>query len=110
MTGLTRRQLACLDFIRGCHLAHGVAPSFVEICTALRLRSTSSAHRLVVSLEARGAVTRLRGRKRSVVPVARNAVTVDLPPDLERHVQDLARRAGTTPAAVIIACLRDRST
>jgi SOS-response transcriptional repressor LexA len=106
-TGLTRKQLACLDFIRACHLAHGVAPSFAEICTHLRLRSKSSAHRLVIALEARGAVSRVPGRQRSLMPVARNAITVDLPRELDAAVRALAAQAGVTPAAVLIEAARD---
>jgi SOS-response transcriptional repressor LexA len=106
-SGLTRRQLACLDFIRACHLAHGVAPSLAEICAHLGLRSKSAAHRLVIALEARGAVTRLPGRNRSLMPVARNAITVDLPRELDAAVRALAVQAGVTPAAVLIEAARD---
>jgi hypothetical protein len=106
--GLTRRQRETLDFICGFTLECGAAPTYTEIAAHLGLKTRHSAHRLVRRLEARGAVTRRRGQTRSLAPVLRNAVTLELPPALDRAVRMIAQRACTTPEAVIMEAVYER--
>jgi hypothetical protein len=106
--GLTRRQRETLDFICGFTLECGAAPTYTEIAAHLGLKTRQSAHRLVRRLEARGAVTRRRGQTRSLAPVLRNAVTLELPPALDRAVRMIAQRACTTPEAVIMEAVYER--
>ena len=106
--GLTRRQREALDFIYGFYLEYGAAPSCQEIAVHLGVKWKQSAHRLVRALEARGAVRRRRGQARSVVPVLRNAVTLELPPALARAVHVIAQRARATPEAVILEAVHER--
>jgi hypothetical protein len=108
MAGLTRRQRETLDFICGFTLECGAAPTYTEIAAHLGLKTRQSAHRLVRRLEARGAVTRRRGQARSLAPVLRNAVTLELPPQLDRAVRMIAQRACTTPEAVIMEAVYER--
>src|ERR1043166_8993375 len=89
--GLTRRQREAFDFIYGFYLEYGASPSCVEIAAHLGIKTKQAAHRLVRALEARGAVTRRRGQPRSLAPVLRNAVTLELPPALDRTVRVLAQ-------------------
>jgi SOS-response transcriptional repressor LexA len=93
IAGLTRRQRETLDFICGFYLECGAAPTYAEIAAHLGLKTRQSAHRLVRRLEARGAVTRRRGQARSLAPVLRSAVTLELPPGLERAVRLAGVRA-----------------
>lgn len=65
--GLTQRQSDTLQFIRRFHAERGVAPSMDEMCDALGLTAKSAVHRLVVSLEDRGYITRMPKRARSIV-------------------------------------------
>jgi SOS-response transcriptional repressor LexA len=106
--GLTRRQRETLDFICGFYVECGAAPTYAEIAAHLGLKTRQSAHRLVRRLKARGAVTCRRRQSRSLAPVLRNAITLDLPPDLDRAVRVLAQRACTTPEAVIIEAVHER--
>jgi SOS-response transcriptional repressor LexA len=108
MAGLTRRQRETLDFICGFTLECGAAPTYAEIAAHLGLKTRQSAHRLVRRLEARGAVTYRRGQTRSLTPVLRNAVMVELPAALDRAVRVIAQRACTTPEAVIIEAVNER--
>jgi SOS-response transcriptional repressor LexA len=108
IAGLTQRQRETLDFIRGFYLECGAAPTCAEIAAHLGLRARQSAHRLVRRLEARGAVTRRRGQARSLAPVLRNTVTLELPEALERAVRVIAQRACTTPEAVIVEAVGER--
>ena len=64
--GLTAMQRRGLALIRDSLEANGVSPSYDELAGALGLKSKSGVHRLVEQLEARGYVTRLRGRRRSL--------------------------------------------
>jgi hypothetical protein len=106
--GLTRRQREAFDFIYGFYLEYGAAPTCAEIAAHLGVKTRQSAHRLVRRLEARGAVTRCRGQARSLAPVLRNAVMLELPPALDHAVRVLAQRARTTPEAVIIEAVHER--
>jgi repressor LexA len=63
---LTIRQQQLLDFLKGYHTKYGRAPNFVEMMTALNLKSKSGVHRLLNSLEERGHINRLQGRSRAI--------------------------------------------
>jgi LexA DNA binding domain len=106
--GLTRRQRETLDFIHCFYLEYGTSPSYAEIAAHLGNKVKQGAYRLVRALEARGAVTRRPGQPRSLAPVLRNAVTLELPPDIDHAVRVLAQRARTTPEAVIIEAVHER--
>jgi repressor LexA len=63
---LTERQLALFNVIVAHVKKTGVAPSYVEMRDALGRRSTSTVARLVVALEERGYVRRLKHRARAI--------------------------------------------
>lgn len=63
---LTAQQARLLAFIRECFDTCGMAPSFDEMREALGLSSKSGVHRLVVALEARGHIKRLRHSARAI--------------------------------------------
>lgn len=66
MIGLTRKQSNCLAFIKR-HIADaGVPPSFQEIADHMDLRSKSGVHRIIMALEERGLIRRLRHRARAI--------------------------------------------
>lgn len=67
--GLTPRMKDCLDFIDRHIAEHGYSPSFDEMKIGLGLTSKGPVHRLVQKLEERGAIKRMTGRSRSIVPV-----------------------------------------
>ena len=60
MTG-TPRQMAALAFIRQYIAGHGYAPSCDEIAAAIGLKAKSRAHYLLIGLEKRGLIRRMRG-------------------------------------------------
>jgi len=64
--GLTPQQNACLEAIRSHHVGTGAMPSVSELQMALGMASKSAAHRLLVQLEARGAIKRATGRARAI--------------------------------------------
>jgi repressor LexA len=64
---LTKSQRKCLLFIQDyIHASGGVAPSFIDIMAALKLRNRSNVHRLLTVLEERGAIRRLPHRARAM--------------------------------------------
>ena len=65
-TGLTPHQRACLNAIRTHHGGTGSMPSISELQTALGISSRSAVHRLLVQLEARGAIKRRAHRARAI--------------------------------------------
>lgn len=63
---MTQRQRQLLDFI-GAQIAEtGVCPSYTEMREALGLASKSGINRLIMSLEERGHIRRLKGRFRAI--------------------------------------------
>lgn len=64
--GLTKLQLACLEFIRSHIDREGVSPSFDEMKDALDLKSKSGIHRLITALEERSFIRRLHNRARAI--------------------------------------------
>ena len=63
---LTKKQHQLLLFIRDRMSRDGVAPSFDEMKEALKLRSKSGIHRLIMALEERGFLRRLPHRARAL--------------------------------------------
>jgi repressor LexA len=65
---LTDRQQQVLDFIHGHHRQHGVAPSLREIQAHFGLASPFGIKRHVDALTAKGALRRLDGKARGLLP------------------------------------------
>ena len=63
---LTPRQHDTLEAIRVYIAKHGFSPSMREICDALGVASTNSAHEHLSALEDKGYITRLPGKARTV--------------------------------------------
>ena len=63
---LTDRQTQILEYIRHEILAKGYPPSIREICQAVDLKSTSSVHAQLSSLEAKGYIRRDLTKSRSI--------------------------------------------
>src|SRR6201987_5610510 len=63
---LTRKQHELLMFIHERIKESGVSPSFDEMKEALKLRSKSGIHRLIMALEERGFLRRLPHRARAL--------------------------------------------
>lgn len=74
MIGVTKRQQDALRFISGYQQAKGYSPSRREISEALGLCSKSSAQRLLIGLEDRGAVRLLPFRDRAIEVLAPVAI------------------------------------
>lgn len=66
MMGLTHNQQKCLDTINDFVNAQGRPPSYREIMDRMDLSSTSAVSRLVLALEERGYINRLRARARAI--------------------------------------------
>ncbi|WP_054309987.1 MarR family transcriptional regulator [Mesorhizobium sp. 1M-11] len=66
MAGLTRRQSELLAFLKAYQAANGFSPSYAEIAAHLGLNTRSSVNRMVDALQARGAIRRRKGLKRSL--------------------------------------------
>jgi SOS-response transcriptional repressor LexA len=76
MLGLTRRQTDCLDFIKGYIRENEIAPSVVEIGSALGIAKQSVLD-LLRNLESKGAIYRQRYRARTIVVIGDAKATVD---------------------------------
>ena len=63
---LTDKQTQILEYIRHVILAKGYPPSIREICQAVDLKSTSSVHAQLSSLEAKGYIRRDLTKSRSI--------------------------------------------
>ena len=64
--GLTPRQKKLFDFIKSYMKNKPVAPTYEEMKSAAGLKSKSGVHKIVLNLEARGWLTRLPGKNRSI--------------------------------------------
>lgn len=65
-SGLTPKQFELLAFIDAYKSDHGATPSYDEMKNGVGLRSKSGINRLVVSLEERGAIIRMKHRARCI--------------------------------------------
>ena len=63
---LTKKQKALFEYLNGYIAKNGISPSFEEMKNALNLKSKSGIHRLVVSLEQRGFIRRLKHKARAM--------------------------------------------
>lgn len=68
---LTKRQRELFDFIDGQMSETGICPSYDEMKDGIGLSSKSSVHRLIIALEERGFIRRLKDRARSVEIISR---------------------------------------
>ena len=96
---LTKKQHQLLLFIRDRVSRDGVAPSFDEMKEALKLKSKSGIHRLIMALEERGFLRRLphRARALEVVKVPDNMLPERIP--VER-LPEHRPAAGFTPNVI----------
>ena len=108
LSGLTRRQRDVFEFICRFRLEHGASPTYEEIAAHLRVKSLNSVLRAVRALAARGAILHPRGKRRSIVPLGRDAITIALPDELNRAVRLIAEGAHTTPEAIVFEAVRAR--
>lgn len=90
--GLTRRQHDLLNILR----RSNAAPSYEEMRVALGISSKSGVHRLLVALEERGFVRRIKNRARAVELIDRDNV---LPPPTD---------LGGVPSSILMAELERR--
>ena len=94
-SGLTRVQARTLDFIETYAREHnGVSPSYVEIAAAIGVKGKSGVNRIVVALEARGAIHRLAGRNRNIALGRSPQALVRLPDELHERLQRFCRTRG----------------
>lgn len=128
---LTRKQHQLLMFIHKRLQETGGSPSFDEMKNAMRLKSKSGIHRLVISLEERGFVRRLphRARALEVVRLPDDATAGDAPirnrkvealrrkelgghKPMPGHIHDVSylQLYGRIAAGTPIEALRDQST
>ena len=63
---LTKKQKELFEYLNGYIARSGISPSFEEMKDALNLKSKSGIHRLVVSLEQRGFIRRLKHKARAM--------------------------------------------
>lgn len=66
MYGLTRRETDLLNFLRTCEDTCMVPPSYDEMAAGIGLASKSGIHRMLESMEKRGAIKRLPFTARTV--------------------------------------------
>ena len=63
---LTKKQKELFEFLNKYIDLNGIAPSFEEMKKALNLKSKSGIHRLILSLEQRGFIKRLKHKARAM--------------------------------------------
>jgi repressor LexA len=66
MMSLTRRQQEALDFVRSYLAEHGIAPTLKEISAHLKTGGAQNARTILIHLEQRGYIRRLRYRPRAI--------------------------------------------
>ncbi len=77
---LTRRQQQVLDFVHAYQRQHGLAPSLREIQAHFKLASSFGVKRHLDALTRKGALQRLAGRARALLPpVSARRVIADIP-------------------------------
>lgn len=96
----TRQQKHLYDFIVSYTREKGYSPSFDEMNDAMGLRSKSGVHRMVVALEERGKIARLRGRARSIV-IADDNIFLRLPIELKAQLDEFALACGLSREEII---------
>ena len=63
---LTKKQRKLFEYLNKYILENGIAPSFEEMKSAANLKSKSGIHRLIISLEQRGFIKRLKHKARAM--------------------------------------------
>ena len=63
---LTKKQKELFEYLENYIEKEGIAPSFEEMKSAVKLKSKSGIHRLIMSLEQRGFIKRLKHRARAM--------------------------------------------
>ena len=63
---LTKKQKELFEYLENYIEKEGIAPSFEEMKNAVKLKSKSGIHRLIMSLEQRGFIKRLKHRARAM--------------------------------------------
>lgn len=94
--GLTRKQHICLSFVNERIRESGIAPSFLEMQTALDIKSKSGVHRIVSALVERGFIRRMNKRARAIE-------IIRLPENMDRQRAPITReqaRIGARPSHV----------
>lgn len=104
--GLTKRQDETLRFLFAYQMQHGTAPTFAEIATAIGSKSKSRISEILIALEERRYIRRLRDRPRAIeiliepdlsVPVSAES----LPLPLQERLAAFCARHGENPANVL---------
>lgn len=75
MDDLTRRQREVLEYLRTYIHQNGYAPCVRDICSALDLKSTSTAHAHLTKLEKKGYITRDPAKPRTIMVLGDHAAT-----------------------------------
>lgn len=97
--GMTLSQHRVLVFLRDYIAVHGIAPTLEEIRAGTERKSRSQVHYLLLELEQRGRIRRVKNRERSIELVG--TTPIYLAPEIERDVHVAAAAAGLTPADFI---------
>ena len=104
MIQLTAKQKRAYDAIANFIAGSGRSPTLREIALVLGLRGKSSAQRLVIELQRRGALTFERYRTGSI-RLAQPGGGYELPLELQRRLEAYCSRAGERPLAVLCDAL-----
>lgn len=92
---LTQKQSDLLRFIKAHTEAHGISPSFSEMCEGVGLKSKSGIHRLLTLLEERGFIVKPNHKARALSVVEQTPENVSLQLEnrlLKKEVADLRGR------------------
>ncbi|MBB6306250.1 LexA family protein [Xanthobacter tagetidis] len=102
---MTSRQKTVLDFIRSHVERKGFSPTYAEIAAAVGIKSKGGVARMVECLVERGAIRVLTNRARGIALVE-PGLHLLLQPDVERCLQDFARRNGIAPETAAAEAIR----
>lgn len=96
-SGLTARQRAILEFIHSSLEERGYPPSVREICEGVGLKSTSSVHAQLQSLEAKGFLRKETARPRALGFTRDLETGLELAPEQTRNVPLVGEIAAGNP-------------
>ncbi len=96
MDGLTRRQKDVFDYLKRYISDNGYAPCVRDICDALDLKSTSTAHAHLTKLESKGYISRDPAKPRTIMILDGSVVKERLVP-----VPVVGRVAAGTPITAV---------
>lgn len=107
--GLSPRQREMLNIIRRSIAETGVTPSYRELMGPMGFTSTGAVHRVVMQLEARGHIRRLRDRARSITvtspPVEGERLTLGAPTSFKLRLW--AQHIGECPNRLLERLVQD---